>query len=358
MKIIINSPSLNPEVNVSGISSVTQFIISNNKINEYVHFEVGRKDTESKKFLSRLYRIINNTIEWKKLLKQNNDAIIHYNIPLMKAAIIRDYTLLKIAYNFKLPIVLHIHGGNFIKERKRPRYIKHLLEKIFSWAKAVIVLSEKEKTIIEEDFKLKNIQSLPNCISLSEARQYKKSFNKKHSLSILYLGRIEKNKGIDYILEAAKKIKSENIPFMLHFAGKEENLGEYIPLFQKELGDNFTYHGIVYGKEKTELLKECDIFILPSFYEGLPMSLLEAMSFGLIPIVTPVGSIPTVVQNQENGIYIKVKDYDSIINAIKILNTNNDLNKKLSENTKNTILNKFNDVEYINTLNNIYKNIL
>lgn len=83
MKVIINSPSLDPKVNVSGISSVAQFIISNNKEVNYIHFEVGRKDTESQGFLSRIIRILRNKKEWAQLLKQNKDAVVHYNIPLM-----------------------------------------------------------------------------------------------------------------------------------------------------------------------------------------------------------------------------------------------------------------------------------
>lgn len=94
MKVIINSPSLDPNVNVSGISAVTQFIISNNKNVDYIHFEVGRKDAESQGALSRITRILSNKKEWKELLQENKNAVVHYNIPLMKAAIIRDYMLI------------------------------------------------------------------------------------------------------------------------------------------------------------------------------------------------------------------------------------------------------------------------
>lgn len=147
MKIIINSSSLDPKVNVSGISAVTQSIISNNKEADYIHFEVGRKDAESQGALSRITRILRNKKEWAQLLKQNKEAVVHYNIPLMKAAIIRDYMLIKVAHKLGLHIVLHIHGGNYIKERNRPWYIKRLLNKIFAWGKSVIVLGEEDITI-------------------------------------------------------------------------------------------------------------------------------------------------------------------------------------------------------------------
>jgi glycosyltransferase involved in cell wall biosynthesis len=354
MKIIINSPSLDPKVNVSGISSVTQFIISNNKEVDYIHFEIGRKDAESQSTLSRVKRILRNKKEWELLLKQNQDAIVHYNIPLMKAAIVRDYMLIKVAHNLGMPIVLHIHGGNYIKERNRPWYIKRLLNKIFSWGKNVIVLGEEEKAILEEDFNLKNVISLPNCIDLTEATKFNRNIDRKEILDILYLGRIEPNKGIDYILDACQILKKEGVKFHLHFAGKEEIEGQYIPEFKEALGDNFTYHGIVSGAPKTELLKRCDIFLLPSFYEGLPMSLLETMSLGQVPVVTPVGSVPTVVTDKTNGIYIRVKNTADISNAVKRLITDRKLYSTLSASARQTILNKFDDCRYIKELNKMY----
>lgn len=356
MKVIINSPSLDPKVNVSGISAVTQFIQSGNKEVDYIHFEVGRKDAESQGVLSRIKRILRNKKEWEQLLKQNKDAVVHYNIPLMKAAIIRDYMLIKVAHDLGMHIVLHIHGGNYIKERNRPWYLRKLLNRIFAWGKHVIVLGEEEKNILEEDFKLKNVVSLPNCIDLTEAKKFNRCIAEKETLDILYIGRIEPNKGIDYTFEACKALKNDGVKYNLHFAGKEEIEGQYIPKFKEALGDNFTYHGIVSGAPKTELLKRCDIFLLPSFYEGLPMSLLETMSFGQVPVVTPVGSIPTVVTENVNGIFINIKNTRDIVDAIKRLTADRVYCTTLSRVAKETIIAKFDDREYIRQLNILYIN--
>lgn len=354
MKVIINSPSLDPKVNVSGISSVAQFILSNNKDVEYIHFEVGRKDTESQGAFARITRILRNKREWEQLLKKNKDAVIHYNMPLMKAAIIRDYMLIKVAQNLNMPIVLHIHGGNYIKERNRPWYIQKLLKNIFSWSKHIVVLGDEEKTILEEDFALINVISLPNCIDLTEAKIFDRNIVQKETLDILYIGRIEPNKGIDYTFEACKALKDKGVKTHLHFAGKEEIEGQYIPKFKEEFGEDFTFHGIVSGKKKTEILKKCDIFLLPSFYEGLPMSLLETMSFGQVPVVTPVGSIPTVVTDKTNGLFINIKNTADIVEAIERLVADKEFSATLSQKAKETIVEKFDDRKYIRQLNELY----
>lgn len=356
MKVIITSPSLNPEENVSGISSVTQFIISNNKEVEYIHFEVGKRDAESGGILNRLQRIWHNRLGWKRLLHLHPDAVIHYNMPLMGAAVIRDYLLLHVAHKIGNPIVLHVHGGNYMKNRQRPWLIQRLIGTVLSWAKHIIVLSEEEKQIVEEDFNVDNVHSLPNCIDLTEAREYKRKFEAEHPLSILYLGRIEKNKGIDYILEAVKKLKADKVPFTLHFAGKEETQDEYIPQFKSELGESFIYHGVVFGKVKSDLLKQCDVFLLPSFYEGLPMSLLETMSYGMVPVVTPVGAIPTVVSDNVNGLYVGLKKSDDIVSTIHHLCKDKALLNRLSSEAQNTIVSLFEDKVYIAKLNSLYNN--
>lgn len=355
MKVIINSPSLDPKVNVSGISAVTQFIISNNKEVDYIHFEVGRKDAESQNIMPRIKRILRNVVEWKKTISKNDVSIVHYNIPLMKGAIIRDYMLLKVAHNLRKDIVLHIHGGIYIKERNRPWYLKILLKNIFAWSKHIIVLGEEEKSILEEDFGLSNVVSLPNCIDLTEAKEFNRNIGNKEFLDILYIGRIEPNKGIDYTFEACKALKSNGVKFYLNFAGKEEVEGQYIPKFKEEFGNDFSFHGVVSGEKKIELLKKCDIFLLPSFFEGLPMSLLETMSFGQVPVITPVGSIPTVVTDNENGIFVRVKNTEDIVNAIIRLSKDKKQYSILSEKARETIMNKFDDIKYIVQLNNLYK---
>ena len=355
MKVIINSPSLNPDENISGISSTVQFIILNNKKRDYIHFEVGRRDAESSQIYPRIKRILRNKKEYKKLILSHKRATIHYNIPLMTGAILRDYLLIREAHKAGNPIIIHIHGGKYLKERNRPFYVKWLLKKIFSWAQSIITLSEEESKILSTDFYLKNIHSLPNCIDTKEAQKHNSNNCDKKCLNILYIGRIEVNKGIEYIYESLKTVKEKGFDFVLHFAGKEETKGEYIPRFTETFKEQFIYHGLVSGKKKCDLLKESDIFLLPSFFEGLPISLLETMSYGCVPVITPVGSIPTIVKDRENGLFINIKDAEDTAAKLEELLSNKALLNKLSSLAKETIIEHFNEKTYIDRLNNIYK---
>ena len=94
---------------------------------------------------------------------------------------------------------------------------------------------------------------------------------------------------------------------------------------------------------------------MPTYFEGLPMSLLECMSYGVVPVITPVGSIPEVVVDGNNGLFIKVKNTDSIVDAISKINSDRNLLNRLSVNARNTIFSKFSTQQYINQLNRIYQ---
>lgn len=351
MNVIIVAPSLNAETNVSGVSSVAKFIIDNSK-NHYLHFQQGRQDNEGK-CLKRIIRVLESYYGWKKLLSINSDAIIHYNYPLDTPSILRDFFFIRYAYKYGRKMVIHLHGGLYLFKDKKPWLIDFILNKVFGYDVPLIVLSDKEKEHICKIYHRNNVYALPNCIDISVAKTFQRQ--ESHGrLRLLYLGRIDKNKGIDFILDALKVLNKQDVEFIFRMAGKENVEGEYINKFKAELKENFEYCGVVSGKSKYNLLKDSDMFVMPSFYEGLPMALLECMSWGVVPIVTDVGSIGEYVKDGENGQLVKVKDIASIVNAIMPFVNNRDLLKKMSENARNTIFTRLKPEDYIRKLNMIY----
>lgn len=353
MEVIIVAPSLRIETNVSGVSSVTRFIIDNNRSGHYLHFQQGRQDGEGKTF-KRFVRVWETYKGWKKLLTENQDALIHYNYPLDTPSIVRDYFFIRYAYKHKRRMVIHLHGGLYLFKKNKPWIIEYLLKTVFSYKIPLIVLSEKEKNHICKEYCRNDVFSLPNCIEMSEAKDFQR-FENRDRLRLLYLGRIEKNKGIDYILDALKIMKKESINFVFRMAGKENVEGEFVGQFKNALKNDFEYCGVVSGKTKDDLLKNSDVFVMPSFYEGLPMALLECMSFGVVPVVTDVGSIGEYVKNSENGMIVSIKDSDTIVKAIISLDQDRKKLICLSEKARETIINKFDVDDYIKQLNCIYQ---
>lgn len=371
MDIIITSPSLDPKQNVSGISSVTNFIIANNPNHKYLHFELGKKDKE-KGGWHRIPVLIAKYKEWKEMLKVHPDAVIHYNFPLSKASLLRDPWFMRYAWKKRRKMVVHVHGGLFLTAPKIPFLLKDIMKWVFRQDIPFIVLSDMERDILVQRFGAKNVVSLPNCVDLRDAEAFAKEQTALHGVEALvqkheenvekplrigYLGRIEPNKGMTELLVAGQRLKKEGYPFQLVMAGKEQTEGEYLPQFDRWLADCFKYVGVVSGKTKHDFIRSLDAFILPSYFEGLPMALLECMSYGVTPVVTPVGSIPKVVEDGVNGVFIKGHDSDTIVDAVKKLNGDRILLRTLGKAARQTIFEQFSPQKYIEKLNQIYKGL-
>lgn len=359
MNIIITAPSLDPRLNVSGISSVTQFITENNPAQKYIHFELGKKDKE-RGGVWRVFALWRRYGAWKRLLAEDAEALIHYNFPLSRASLLRDPWFLRYALKQGRKVVVHVHGGLFLTAPTIPFYLKAIMRWVFRQRVPFIVLSDMEKILLTQRFGARRVVSLPNCVDLRDAKAFAQEgvpHDASRPLRIGYLGRIEPNKGMTELLEACRRLKQEGCPFQLVMAGKEQTEGEYLPRFVQQLGDNFQYVGLVSGKSKCDFLRSLDVFVLPTYFEGLPMSLLESMSYGVAPIVTPVGSIPQVVRDGENGLFVKVRDVDSIVAAVLRLSAHRDWMRRWGDAARQTLFSQFSPQGYIEKLNQVYTDL-
>ncbi len=140
------------------------------------------------------------------------------------------------------------------------------------------------------------IAVIPNGVSIPDSadcslKKYRPQMNRK---TLLFLGRIHPKKGLPMLLEAWAKLKKQNSIFadewLLAIAGWSEN--DHINQLRNQaacldIENDIKFIGSVYGLEKEEVLRSANAFILPSYSEGLPMSVLEAWSFSLPSLITP-----------------------------------------------------------------------
>ena len=356
-EVIITAPSLDPTQNVSGVSSVVKFIIDNNRQYHYTHFEIGKKDSE-KGGANRIISLTKGFSEWRSLLKSKPEAIVHYSFPLSTKAILRDPLFIKEAIRQRHRVVVHIHGGLFLTAKTIPIAQSSILRRVFSWDVPFVVLSEMEKELVIKRFGAKRVEVLPNCVeSPTLTLPRREGENEYEKVTLGYLGRIEANKGMEELLAACRQLLSDGIDFRLEIAGKEEHEGTFLPQFEKLLGSRFHYAGIVSGQSKTEFFRRMDIFVMPSYFEGLPISLLESMSYGIVPVVTPVGSIPQVVTNGLNGLLVNVKEVEGIVDVVKRLSKDRRQLLHLGQAARETIVSNFSKEKYIGNLNEIYKSL-
>ena len=232
-----------------------------------------------------------------------------------KYGIIRDIAILLPVLLFKKRLVLHLHGFTYYKIYQNSKLYKFLFD-LLSINATLIVLCDKQKNKTLEIMG-KNGIVLNNCINKNSIAKVKKRNNK---LQICYISNISRQKGTLALIKAIQNLENIELVIAGNFLDDKEDFFELI-----NKCENITYLGFADEKVKQEIFESSDIFCLPSkLEEGSPISIIEAMSYGLPIIASDKGCIADMI----DGIgYVLRQDYssDDIMNGIEFINNNYDV---------------------------------
>ena len=259
-----------------------------------------------------------------KLLCDRKIKIIHIHTASYNS-FRRSAIFVKIAKSFHKKVVLHIHGGGFREYyATNPQKISSILNR----CDCIITLTESWQTFFKQITTCQHVEVIENIVAPPQF----KNIPKDGKLHLLFLWLKKKKKGIYDLIEVIAGHKTEfDNKLILHIGGNGEK-EKLIDLISKNgLASLVTYEGWVSGDQKNDLFNMSDAFILPSYTEGLPVSILEAMSYGLPILSTPVGGIPEVVENGTNGFLFSPGDKNGIFQAIVQLLSNENLAKQMGE---------------------------
>lgn len=288
----------------------------------------------------------------KKLIKKNTFDIIHIHMSY-KGSFYRKYAVTKLCKKNNKKVIIHLHGSEFKDfynngNEKRKRQIREL----FTIADVSIVLGDDWKQFIKRIAPEANVVVVNNAIALPVFDE--KKDNQK--LTFLFLGAMIKRKGVIDLLTAVQEIKKDGInTFRLLIAGsgeEEENLKEFVA--ENDLGDCVEFLGWINNTQKTGLLQKSDVLVLPSYNEGLPIAILEAMSYGLPVISTDVGSIKEAVMTGKNGCLFKPGDVEAMTSEMKKMILDGDYWKQSSLKSREICEEKFGDKVFFERVQNIY----
>lgn len=261
-----------------------------------------------------------------KILQTNINTVI---IESFSDKIILTNIINKIAPKIK---VLWWEHGPITNTRwlKYSPHLKYLYLKNSRYVNKIVAVSKATR----DDLKKMSIPT--NKISviypITRVKKIGTKIPHKH-FTIGFMSRIEKEKGIYELLQAAIILKNKPIKFIIAGKGTEENkVSKYI--IDNNLQKNVKFVG--FQKEIDPILQKINITILPSSHEGLPLTLMESLK-ARIPIMgTHAGGIPEILHNKVNGIFID-KNAQDIADKIKTLYKNRTLYNKLQKNTLKSI---------------------
>lgn len=240
--------------------------------------------------------------------------ILHVNMAA-DASCYRKKVFIDTAGLFGKKIIIHEHGGDFEGfyyercSKKQQAGIKKTLNR----AEVFLVLSESWKEFFSAIVDGNKIQVLQNGI-LIPAKE--KSDYSSHN--VLFLGRLCKEKGIGELLKAVPAIKKQIPDFQLILGGVWEEGNDSLKEKAGALSQSILCPGWVSAEERERLMEECSIFVLPTWFEGQPISLLEAMAKGMCVAASAVGGIPQIMGNQEEqtGVLLPSENVDALADAL------------------------------------------
>lgn len=244
----------------------------------------------------------------------------------------------------KKKVVATIHGLDWQRAKWggfATKYIKHGEKVAVKYADEIIVLSKNVQQYFMKEYKRKTI-FIPNGVSKPKILS-SKIINEKYDLRkndyILFLGRIVPEKGIHYLIDAFNNIETNK---KLVIAGSASDTDAYYSELKEKSknNDNIIFTGFVQGKELDELYSNAYIYCLPSDLEGMPLSLLEAMSYGNCCLTSDIDECSEVLEDK--GVTFKKSNVEDLTKILQKLVNDESMVDKYKNLAQQFILNKYN----------------
>lgn len=352
-KILIVGPSSTKSK--GGMSTVIGEILEDNELKNKYDISAYESYIDGTKFRVLLYSI------WAIFKFIVTGQAKKYDVYHIHAAsygsTFRKRIYLKIIKKYKKKVILHIHGAEYMVffdklSKKKKRQVIDTLQV----ADMVIALSNEWKNKFDNKFGLTNCYVLENGINTEKLAPAIVD-TKKNQTSFVTLGRLGKRKST-YDLVDAIEIARKKVPNIRCYLAGDGEIDKFCNIIvERGLQNNIEVVGWADFTKKLELLSKVSTVVLPSYNEGLPMSILEGMATGKAIISTTVGAIPEVVK-EENGILIQPGDVQALADALVKCSTNLKMLEDMSQKNINKIYEQFSMKSMHLKLMSYYKQVI
>lgn len=297
-----------------------------NAIEEVNGFKVIYHKSFGGRFLCKILLSLKSTID--ALTKEESVELFHYNAwpPSLWSWIPRMVGR---------KALLEGHGFEWKRTKYSPfqQKIMHLMEWLTAkMHKNILVVSDEQRDYFASHYS-RSCVTIPTAVNLPDSNDVDSDilsrYNVEQGRYFLYLGRLVQDKNPDYLIKAFQKANTTD--YKLVIAGSNDQQPEYVEYLHKlaQSDSNIIFTGAVYGADKNTLLCHSAAFCIPSTIEGLAITLLEAMSYGLVCIASDIPSNREGLSN--NGIWVTAEDVDSLAEKIEYVISNTDALSHIKE---------------------------
>jgi glycosyltransferase involved in cell wall biosynthesis len=267
----------------------------------------------------------------------------------------RKAVYLAMARAFSVPTVFHLHGAEFRKftdELASPALRRRIVTTL-QRSTAVIALSDSWADYLRSIAPGARVTAVANPVYLpgQPDREHEQAGR------VLFLGRADQRKGVFDLLEAFAAVRARHPAATLGIGG-DGDLGK-VRARVAELGlqDCVDVLGWLGSEAKQEQLARAQVFVLPSYDEGLPMAMLESMAHGKAMVVTPVGGIPEAVQHGAQGLLVPPGQVDQLVEALQALLSDAALRERLGNGARQRVAERFSTEHVLAQLGVLYESL-
>jgi glycosyltransferase involved in cell wall biosynthesis len=267
----------------------------------------------------------------------------------------------------RVPIRVHnIVGMPLMEAEGNKKRVLKLIEKItYSFSTNLFCNSFGLREYIRENITKREIKVIANgSINGVDTEFFRDNFSKiqkdnirekldikRDDFVIIFIGRVVRDKGINELIEAFSILDSRFKNLKLIIIGDfEEHLN---PIDKKSIDLMKSSRDIIrfdFQKDIRPYLSISNLFVLPSYREGLPNSLLEAGSFGTPLMATDINGCNEIIEDNQNGILVQKRSVESLVKNITLLLENRKLYNKLKDNVRNSIIKRYNQKFFLKSL--------
>jgi len=265
-----------------------------------------------------------------------------------------DFSFPSFSFFVRKPKMFHLHGidVNFLKRYRLSRAIlKHVADYY------ITITRQMERDLMELGISRSRITYLPNAVNGELFRPH----GEKEDNLLLFVGRISFGKGLHVLLDSLHDLKKS---VSLVIIGPATSLNYYQDILKRIEKENqrgkhrITYLGALDQPEVAKWCQKASILILPSFSEGFPVVILEALSCETPVIATPVGGIPELIRDYENGFLIPPNNPLKLAEAIEYLLDNKDIRTKMGKAGRKHTVKNFSLEVVAQKLRRVYEQII
>lgn len=225
---------------------------------------------------------------------------------------------------FGIPSMLFLRGGGLMTSCRNSSTYRLLVKTMLRAPRYLLCQEKTWQSFFVNDMSIapercpviKNWTATPDLLAIGEKRGYQQ----KDETVILFMGWLDRQKGVMELIQAVARLKDAYPSLRLSMAGEGDCSARARSwVKQHELDSIIRFEGWVHGEKKLDLLRSSDIFCLPSYAEGLPNAMVEAMAAGLPVVATPVGVVPDVIDDGKNGLLVKTADVTDLEEKLKLI---------------------------------------